>query len=404
MKRIIAVPAVLVFAFLPVFALQAEKISAPIPSPRVVSSANSEFVLSEPKLRTTLVTVRYPEISGRTYVVVGTCATVSKPVWSSVSPAGIRTEVVPVSVSSECQGKTVTFEISYSGSKIPDSGSKIPDSGISFPVVTENELFSELSDLSDENLFLFARNSADASVTASADSKAVISASGATAKDKLEGLAVSYRASALAYRSQKAYALVDARKDLKYVVPVAGKTIPTEYPFIPGSGRPYRKDTTDGIHHGWDLLAPVGTPVRSVGYGEVVRVVSGFAWRDFDRLVKGSALSNDQKALNLDVFRGNQVWIKTADGNVTFYSHLSVIAPDVAPGKMVVAGEILGNVGITGVPDKNYDMPHLHFEIQKNPHDGSDSKEPISVMRWDWLSKGLGKAGVDELAEKDFLK
>lgn len=99
---------------------------------------------------------------------------------------------------------------------------------------------------------------------------------------------------------------------------------------LPGSGRPYRKDTTDGIHHGWDLMAKVGTPVVALGDGVILRVVKGFAWRDFGSLVKSDALSSDQELSNLDVYRGNQVWLKTADGNVTFYSHLSQIAPDVA--------------------------------------------------------------------------
>lgn len=119
----------------------------------------------------------------------------------------------------------------------------------------------------------------------------------------------------------------------------------------------------------------------------VTRVVNGFAWKDFENLVRSHALTSDQELLNLDVYRGNQIWLKTADGNVTFYSHLSQIAPDVVEGKYVRAGEILGNVGITGVPDRNFGRPHLHFEIQVNPRDGSDSQTPLSVMRWPWLGK-----------------
>ena len=191
---------------------------------------------------------------------------------------------------------------------------------------------------------------------------------------------------------------------MKYVIPVAGIPMPTEFPDIPGGGRPYRKDVTDGIHHGWDLMSPIGTPVRAVGDGVVVRVVSGFAWRDFDRIIRAKSLTSDQEALNLDVYRGNQVWLKTADGNVTFYSHLSKFAPDIVEGKRVVAGEILGNIGITGVPDRNFGRPHLHFEIQVNPHDGTDSKSPLSVMRWKWLTQGMGRNAVDELSAKLFVK
>lgn len=87
MKRVIVIPAVLVFAFLPVFALQAEKLSIPIPSPKIIASANSEIVLSVPKLRSSLVTVRYPEVSDKKFALAGDCASFSKPVWSSLSSA-----------------------------------------------------------------------------------------------------------------------------------------------------------------------------------------------------------------------------------------------------------------------------------------------------------------------------
>lgn len=397
MKRVIVIPAVLVFAFLPVFAIQAEKLSAPIPSPKVLASANSEFVLSVPKLRSTLVTFRYPEVSDKEFALQANCSSFSKPVWSSLSTSGIRTEIVPMSVSADCADDSVRISVS-------ESGAEIPESGMSLPILKPESVFVELSDLADEPLFLYARDSAEASRIASEASKISISASGATAKEKLAGLSQSYRSALLAYRSERAYALIKARENMKYVIPVAGVSMPTEFPDIPGGGRPYRKDVTDGIHHGWDLMSPVGTPVRAVGDGVVVRVVSGFAWRDFDRIIRAKVLNSDQEALNLDVYRGNQVWLKTADGNVTFYSHLSKFAPDVAEGKSVVAGEILGNVGITGVPDRNFGRPHLHFEIQVNPHDGSDSKNPLSVMRWKWLTQGMGRNAVDELSAKLFVK
>ena len=84
-------------------------------------------------------------------------------------------------------------------------------------------------------------------------------------------------------------------------------------------------------------MAPVGTPVRALADGVVVRAVSGFAWKDFDRIIKGANISEDARHLNLDVYRGNQVWLKTADGNVSFYSHLSALAPDIREGKKVSA-------------------------------------------------------------------
>lgn len=114
MKRAIVIPSVLVFAFLPVFALQAEKLSTPIPSPKIIASANSEFILSVAKLRSTLLTVRYPEVSEKKFSLKGDCATFSKPVWSSLSSDGIRTEIVPVSVSEHCPVNSVRIRMEES--------------------------------------------------------------------------------------------------------------------------------------------------------------------------------------------------------------------------------------------------------------------------------------------------
>lgn len=170
MKRAIVIPAVLVFAFLPVFALQAEKISAPMPTPKVLASANPEIVLSVSKLRSTLVTFRYPEVSDKKYALSANCSTFSKPVWSSLSTSGIRTEIVPMSVSADCPDDSVRISVS-------DSGEGIPGSGLSLPILKSESLFVELSDLSDDALFLYARNAAEASKMAAEASKGLISAS-----------------------------------------------------------------------------------------------------------------------------------------------------------------------------------------------------------------------------------
>lgn len=213
MKRAAVIPAVLVFAFFPVFALQAEKLSAPLPKPKVIASANSEFVSSVAKLRSTLVTVRYPEVSEKKYSLRGDCATFSKPVWSSLSSDGIRTEIVPAAISENCPAQSVRI-------RVEESGKEVPGSSFSIPVTRYEPLFLTLSDLSDAALFLYAR---DASVSAKAlaeESKALIASVSATPKDKLEGLSKSYRAAVLEYRSSVARELLGKRESLKYVLPV----------------------------------------------------------------------------------------------------------------------------------------------------------------------------------------
>lgn len=83
------------------------------------------------------------------------------------------------------------------------------------------------------------------------------------------------------------------------------------------------------------------------------------------------------------------------DGNVTFYSHLSHISPDIAVGMTVNMGTYLGNIGTSGVPDKNYKNIHLHFEIQQNPFSG-DMKNPtdLEIMRWDYVGENMKRSDI----------
>ena len=72
---------------------------------------------------------------------------------------------------------------------------------------------------------------------------------------------------------------------------------------LPNSGRPFRAETTDGIHHGWDIDAPIGTPVRAMEDGVIVRIVNNFSWSDFAKIIKGKNLSYETKTQNLDILR-----------------------------------------------------------------------------------------------------
>jgi murein DD-endopeptidase MepM/ murein hydrolase activator NlpD len=88
----------------------------------------------------------------------------------------------------------------------------------------------------------------------------------------------------------------------------------------------------DRFHAGVDLLAGLATPVGAAAAGEVS--FSGWA-PGFGRLVV----------------------IDHADGVSTYYAHLSRLL--VAPGEAVRAGQVIGQVGMSG----NADGPHLHFEV-----------------------------------------
>ena len=93
----------------------------------------------------------------------------------------------------------------------------------------------------------------------------------------------------------------------------------------------------DRPHLGVDLAAPTGTPVRAIGSGTVQfsGVQSGF---------------------------GNHVEIDHGGGLVSAYSHLERFAPEVAQGRPVSRGQLIGWVGQTGLATG----PHLHFAIFEN--------------------------------------
>ncbi|MER7056694.1 MULTISPECIES: M23 family metallopeptidase [unclassified Streptomyces] len=103
-------------------------------------------------------------------------------------------------------------------------------------------------------------------------------------------------------------------------------------------------------HTGQDFAVPVGTPVRSVGTGRVVKVSCGGAF-------------------------GIQVVVQHAGGYYTQYAHLAAVAVD--QGERVRAGQWVGQSGSTG----NSTGPHLHFEVRVTPEMGS-ALDPVP-----WLSR-----------------
>ena len=99
-------------------------------------------------------------------------------------------------------------------------------------------------------------------------------------------------------------------------------------------------------HHGVDYAAPAGTPVLATGDG-IVR----FAGR------KGQY--------------GKLVIVRHPNGYKTYYGHLSGISNGITTGKKVKQGDIIGNVGATGVATG----PHLHYEM----HIGNRPVNPLTV-------------------------
>jgi LysM repeat protein len=71
---------------------------------------------------------------------------------------------------------------------------------------------------------------------------------------------------------------------------------------------------------------------------------------------------------------GNGWRLTSSDGNYFFYAHLSAFAAGLSVGSPVKAGQILGQVGMTG----DASIPHLHFEVHPG---GGPSVNPTPVVK-----------------------
>ncbi len=179
-------------------------------------------------------------------------------------------------------------------------------------------------------------------------------------------------------------------RNKKYLVPVEWFEIPTKKNKIPNAWRPHRAAFTDWIHRGWDIVTPLGTPVISLDYGKIVRIVTRWQFSDFDKIKLGNNLSYRQQNLNLDILRWNQVWLKTSRWDVVFYSHLKNIPETLEMWDIVERWVFLWEIWVSGISDKNYTNFHLHFPIMKNPHIKSKvwTYTFMDYMKWDWYFKG----------------
>ncbi len=123
-------------------------------------------------------------------------------------------------------------------------------------------------------------------------------------------------------------------------------------------------------HHGVEFLNKFGTPVHATGDGAVQ-----FAGPDKEAMYSPWA-----------DFYGNVVVVRHADEMYTLYAHLSKV--DVQAGDEVKAGDLIGEVGQSGVATGS----HLHFEVRK----GGDGTDYFSTQNPElWLAPN--EDGNDDL-------
>lgn len=204
-------------------------------------------------------------------------------------------------------------------------------------------------------------------------------------KSKLKYLDLIYKNSYNEFEITFLNNLINSRKNLSYISPVAGKLIPTKKNIVPNAWRPYRAKYTDWVHHWYDIFASRYTPTQALSDGVIVRIIDNFTWNDFDK-IRWKNLSNEDKLFNLDIYRGNQVWLKTADWNITFYSHLESVNNDLKEWDYVYKWSYIWAIWRSGVPDKEYRDFHLHFEIQINPYNKTNNSFD-EIMAWKFFGQ-----------------
>lgn len=119
-------------------------------------------------------------------------------------------------------------------------------------------------------------------------------------------------------------------------------------------------DGTLAIHNGVEFPNPHGTPVRAAAAGEVL-----YAGND-----EGLLLGLYRNFYgNVIILRHNNLF--DAKDLYTLYGHLSTINVEV--GDLVQAGDLIGEVGASGVASGS----HLHFEVRYEVNDYKNSTNPI---------------------------
>ncbi len=105
-------------------------------------------------------------------------------------------------------------------------------------------------------------------------------------------------------------------------------------------------------HLGMDILAKEGNELYAVASGTISKIYT----------------------VEKDPLTGNGLRIARPDGTYFFYGHLSALAPGIAVGTAVSAGQVVGYVGHTG----NAGVPHLHIEVHPG---GGSAVNPYPIVK-----------------------
>ena len=140
--------------------------------------------------------------------------------------------------------------------------------------------------------------------------------------------------------------------------PAAAPAVNVQLEAKPVQGPCYYGDTWSAArgngrtHLGVDIVAAEGSQLYAVATGRVSQIYTD---------APGS-------------LSGNGLKIARPDGTYFFYAHLSSLAPGIAVGTPVTAGQLIGYVGHTG----NAVGPHLHLEVHPG---GGSAVNPYPIVK-----------------------
>ena len=177
----------------------------------------------------------------------------------------------------------------------------------------------------------------------------------------------------LAGRLEAAVGVETERPDLVQFTPSASPLRGDDFVLVAPFGETTNRVTSVAeFHHGIDLAAPAGAPVRATAAGRVTfagrGTALGPAWRRYGRMLG----------------------IRHGDGFITVYGHLE--EPEVRAGQRVERGQRIGTVGMTGWSVE----PNLHYGILRRRNDGSyEPVDPrIHILDYRWRDEQALVSGV----------
>ncbi len=137
--------------------------------------------------------------------------------------------------------------------------------------------------------------------------------------------------------------------------------------YIPGNNKAVETDTPEALPLDISLVWPLESKYWHLTEGFGYDELTGIFHNGIDiRVIEGAdvyaAAAGTVKYVGCDEENGNYIIIDHGSGITTFYAHLETYSLAVRTDDIVRQGDIIGNVGNTGMSTG----PHLHFEIRNN--------------------------------------